>query len=59
MFNANKLTRVRFGPEHGDHYDSRPALNPRNRTRSALEDRRSRPFVGLSMLESPKSGRDR
>jgi hypothetical protein len=56
MFNANKLTRVRFGPEHGDNYDSRPAPNPRNRNRSALEDRRGPQFCALSKLGEVKDG---
>jgi hypothetical protein len=56
MFNANKLTRVRFGPEHGDHlrFSARP--NPRNRNRSAFEDRRGRHFYALSKLGEVKDG---
>ena len=48
MFNANKLTRVRFGPEHGDplRFSARP--NPRNRNRSAFEDRQGSQFCAAA-----------
>ena len=52
MFTANKLTRVRFGPEHGDHYDSRPAQTP-----GIVTDRPLRTAEVATFVRCQNSGR--